>query len=700
MVADTRVNTGMFARVPGSAGTPEPGRRAAGRALAPSAAVVGPSPGGGAPLLYGPKMRPRDEAIFWLSTAAEIEHALMAQYLFAAYSIDPESAPTAHDEARDVKDRLLQISREEMGHFITVQNLLHIVGGPLHFGRQFSPFEEVIQPFRYRLEPATLDSVAKYVIAESPNRPLSELTLRPNPAEDAAIKKKIEEDISPRARRSNGDVDLWHVGAVFKRLEELFQSELRDQDLRTDRPGLQAKWGDWGYQAPPGTDGSVVLVEALEGATVAEVRQRAVAAIRQIGDQGEAFDATADGEESHFERFLAIYEKLEAVEMALGRPLALPVAPNPNTTRPRPPTTNVALTMGQDHLDAGRITHERALRWADLFNIRYRILLGCLHHSLLLDTVTYDGSGDRTLKGLLQIWTFSEMRRIKKIAEKLVELPKDGTGVLRAGPPFELPYALRLPSHDADRWAGHADVFAMARTFVESSMLTSDETSGDFLGFLIAADTKAAAIAEAVARNVGLPAGTHETEFRKAARVLDEAVRGFAISAPHGHFWRGVNRTDMLAGGRIVPGDPDGSRLIQRMSRDQSEGSGMPRERPRIARERIDFLRGWIARGAPDNVPAGEIGIVAEPTPIREASVAPPIPPAALSFERDIKPLFRNKDRNRMLFKFDLFKYDDVKNNAADILDVVSVGRMPCDVPWDSTKVATFKKWMDDGLIA
>ena len=35
-----------------------------------------------------------------------------------------------------------------------------------------------------------------------------------------------------------------------------------------------------------------------------------------------------------------------------------------------------------------------------------------------------------------------------------------------------------------------------------------------------------------------------------------------------------------------------------------------------------------------------------------------------LSFERDIKPLFRAKDRDSMLTAFDLFDYDDVVDNA------------------------------------
>ena len=160
-----------------------------------------------------------------------------------------------------------------------------------------------------------------------------------------------------------------------------------------------------------------------------------------------------------------------------------------------------------------------------------------------------------------------------------------------------------------------------------------------------------------------------------------------------------ANLSALLDSGFIVPGDPDGSSLIQRLSLDQADPGGMPRERPRIAAERIAFLRDWIARGAPDNVPAGEVGVAAEPTLPREPAAGPTPPPAGLSFAQVVRPLFRDKDRNRMLFMFDLFVYDDVRANAVAILDVVEAGRMPCDIPWDSNKIATFKKWMDDGLL-
>jgi hypothetical protein len=666
-------------------------------------------------MLFGPKPRPRDEAILWLSVAAEIEHALMAQYLFAAYSVDPEAVPAANQSAaRSIKDRLLQIAREEMGHFVTVQNLLHIVGGPLHFGRQFSPFEHAVQPFRYRLEALSLDSIAKYVIAESPNRPLSELTVRPTPAEDEAIKRKITEDIAPRARRSNGGVDLWHVGSAFKRLGDLFRTELADSDLRVDRPGYQAQWSDWGFESRPGTDGGGVLVDTIDGTTPAQIRQQASDAIQRIGDQGEAFDqSVTDMSESHFERFLDLYERVEALEATLGRPLALPVAPNPNTSPPPLPTRNVPLSMGSDHLDAGRITNDRSLRWAHLFNLRYHVLLGCLHHSLLLDTAPYDASGDRTPKGLLQYWTFAEMRRLKKIAEKLVELPVGEPTSLRAGAPFELPYSLRLPHIDTDRWAAHADQFAAAKDYIEQDMLVVGENAEDFLRFVAEADGRAAAIADALARGMGVPPGTHAAEFRKAVHILEEAVRGFEIGARHssqGMFWRRKTRDEFVATAPIagatpiVPGKPDESELVLRIERPQSDTSGgMPRQRPRIPPSRRGYVREWIERGAPDSTPSGEQGILGEPIPSRGPTAAPPAPPpspAKLSFEQDVRPLFRNKDRNCMLARFDLFKHDDVKMHAQAIYESVESGFMPFDGPWTAEKVVKFKKWIDDGLLA
>lgn len=74
-----------------------------------------------------------------------------------------------------------------------------------------------------------------------------------------------------------------------------------------------------------------------------------------------------------------------------------------------------------------------------------------------------------------------------------------------------------------------------------------------------------------------------------------------------------------------------------------------------------------------------------------------------VSFENDIKPLFTDTDRNHMSFLFDLSSYDDVKNNADDIFDAVSKGRMPPlpprdNGPWSQDKIDKFKAWIDGGF--
>jgi hypothetical protein len=41
------------------------------------------------------------------------------------------------------------------------------------------------------------------------------------------------------------------------------------------------------------------------------------------------------------------------------------------------------------------------------------------------------------------------------------------------------------------------------------------------------------------------------------------------------------------------------------------------------------------------------------------------------SFTKDIRPLFRDKDRNAMLGRFDLWSSQDVRENAPAILEVL-----------------------------
>jgi hypothetical protein len=69
----------------------------------------------------------------------------------------------------------------------------------------------------------------------------------------------------------------------------------------------------------------------------------------------------------------------------------------------------------------------------------------------------------------------------------------------------------------------------------------------------------------------------------------------------------------------------------------------------------------------------------------------------APSFERDIRPLFREDDVEMMEFAFDLSDYDDVKRAAEDIYTRVADGSMPCDGAWPDDRVRLFRAWIDAG---
>lgn len=69
----------------------------------------------------------------------------------------------------------------------------------------------------------------------------------------------------------------------------------------------------------------------------------------------------------------------------------------------------------------------------------------------------------------------------------------------------------------------------------------------------------------------------------------------------------------------------------------------------------------------------------------------------APSFERDLKPLFRDDDVESMEFAFDLRSYDDVRTNAEEIYERLADGSMPCDREWPADQVALFRAWIDAG---
>ena len=69
----------------------------------------------------------------------------------------------------------------------------------------------------------------------------------------------------------------------------------------------------------------------------------------------------------------------------------------------------------------------------------------------------------------------------------------------------------------------------------------------------------------------------------------------------------------------------------------------------------------------------------------------------SLSFEHDIRPLFRDKDRTSMLKAFDLWSFADVVAHQDAILGAVRGGRMPCDGAWPAEDVSKLADWITQG---
>ena len=126
----------------------------------------------------------------FLHIGAEVEHALMVQCLYAAYSLGgPQPSADREKRVRQWRDTIIQIAREEMGHWAAVESTLTLLSAALHFEREEFPIPSDLYPFTFELEPLTKRSLGKYVLAEMPT-------------EDVVKKLGLEDKIGEVRRRS------------------------------------------------------------------------------------------------------------------------------------------------------------------------------------------------------------------------------------------------------------------------------------------------------------------------------------------------------------------------------------------------------------------------------------------------------------------------------------------------------------------
>ena len=383
-----------------------------------------------------------DYAVYLLHIAAEIEHSLMVQYLYAAYSLGGPCVPTdKQSEVLAWQDTILGIAKEEMGHLLTVQNVLRLIGGSLNFDREDFPWDIPFYPFDFALEPLTRASLAKYVFAESPDQWPDVVT----PAERAEIEAVVHATPQSMPHR---------VGALYGLMIEVLSDSdaLPDAAFREETVPYQASSDEWtrnkGGPPSPGT-GPNVFVQRVSS------RSDAVTSLMLVARQGEwPDDDPAAQEVSHFQRFLKVFRAFPAADDPWSPTWKIP-------SNPQAPGIAAA--------GAGPIiTHAEAGLWALLFNIRYRMLLSYMTHSFRISADPM-GTGVANPRSLIIQRTFNEMYNLRSIAGILVQMPlKNEDGAERAGPPFQVPYNMKLPIEEADCWRLHLDLIEAAGRLLDS----------------------------------------------------------------------------------------------------------------------------------------------------------------------------------------------------------------------------------------
>jgi hypothetical protein len=125
-------------------------------------------------------IKTRDELISALDEAAELEHGLMCQYLYAAFSMkkagEPDSpygpalTPAQYEITRRWQATVYKIARQEMEHLALANNLRLGIGAPAYFRRPNFPVKYEYDPFTlpFLLERFDVASIERFIVFERP----------------------------------------------------------------------------------------------------------------------------------------------------------------------------------------------------------------------------------------------------------------------------------------------------------------------------------------------------------------------------------------------------------------------------------------------------------------------------------------------------------------------------------------------------
>ena len=363
----------------------------------------------------------REALVYTLGKAAELEHLIMLQYLFAAFSLKQSVAEgVTEDELTAIKGwrkTLLSIGEQEMLHLALVQNLLTSVGAAPRLARPNFPMPAYAYPAGVRIELVPFGEAAlrHFAYLERPEG------LGVDDAEGFAA---IEQAVA--LPHDETDEIVPHL-QEFETIGQLYRS------IQDGLEHLAARLGPEGLFVGPAnaqaTEEHFRWEELVAVTDLASARR----AIDTIVEQGEG--ARGEWRDAHFGRLLGVLDEYLARKAANPsfEPARPVVAAN---VRPQPTGITVPL-----------ITDPGTARCMDLLNVANEILLQLLSR--------YFAHADETpeqLALLADVAVGVMYTVVKPLGTVVTTLPigPDEPGVT-AGPGFELFYAVDylLPHREA-----------------------------------------------------------------------------------------------------------------------------------------------------------------------------------------------------------------------------------------------------------
>jgi hypothetical protein len=363
----------------------------------------------------------REALIYTLGKAAELEHLIMLQYLFAAFSLKQSAAEGLSPEALAVVGRwrttLLEIAEQEMLHMALAQNLLTAVGAAPRLARPNFPMPAYSYPAGVRIEllPCNEAALRHFAFLERPEG------MDIEDAEGfAAIERAVPLPHDPGDEIVPQLQEFDTIGQLYRSIQaglEYLSGRLGPERLFVGPPDAQAT--EEHFRWP-----ELVAVTDLDSAK---------RAIDTIVEQGEG--ARGEWRDAHFGRLLGILD--EYLEFKRADPTFEPSRPVV-AANVRQQATGMAMPL---------ITDPGTTRCMDLLNVTYEVLL-----QLLSRYFAHTDETPEQLQVLADISVGLMYTAIKPLGTVATTLPVGPhlPGVT-AGPGFELFYQVDylLPHREA-----------------------------------------------------------------------------------------------------------------------------------------------------------------------------------------------------------------------------------------------------------